>query len=404
MLLDYKTGLTDLIDEAGRVRVEPPSPGTPYRLQGLAADIAEVTQWLRTVVLAKASKVVALDAADVDCGELSERVLALEMDENAVMDDALREQVHLVNEGLLELSSVLDSIAGAQSRHLTIEEYEKLYYDEMKRYGNSGAGRHARKTYEEWREKECYGTPDMEALLEYRFDKVVRMFEKGTFAAEVEHMRRTTKYPGELDFETMDDPEARRRAFRSYHALRKLVDYDKGMLTVNAYHAGHHFYTTKDAPNAKSLRNLFLKYMKKIELAQDDMRRLQEAVKSASEPQLNYFAPAKNLKELLRQPWFKEMRSKAEYDGNWTDGLVDGLMHSEWRDLIAREWDSKDRRLMLKCMIVGLLKDMDVVRGSYNSIARRLDMDGENPATLAKYMGAGKKQPFAEWVEEYVGK
>ena len=81
MLLDYKTGLTDLIEEAGRVRVEPPSPGTPYRLQGLAADIAEVTQWLRTVVLAKASKVVALDAADVDCGELSERVLALEMDE-----------------------------------------------------------------------------------------------------------------------------------------------------------------------------------------------------------------------------------------------------------------------------------------------------------------------------------
>jgi hypothetical protein len=79
-------------------------------------------------------------------------------------------------------------------------------------------------------------------------------------------------------------------------------------------------------------------------------------------------------------------------------------MHSEWRDLIAREWDSKDRRLMLKCMIVGLLRDVDVVRGSYNSIARRLDMDGENPATLAKYMGAGKKQPFAEWVEEYVGK
>ena len=56
----------------------------------------------------------------------------------------------------------------------------------------------------------------------------------------------------------------------------------------------------------------------------------------------------------------------------------------------------------MKCMIIGLLKDAGVIRGSYNSIGKLLDMDNENPATLAKYMGMGKKQPYAEWIADYV--
>ena len=43
-----------------------------------------------------------------------------------------------------------------------------------------------------------------------------------------------------------------------------------------------------------------------------------------------------------------------------------------------------------------------VLRGSYNQIAKLLDMDGENPATLAKYLGMGKKQPYADWIVGYV--
>ena len=77
-------------------------------------------------------------------------------------------------------------------------------------------------------------------------------------------------------------------------------------------------------------------------------------------------------------------------------------MASEWRDKIASDWAVADKRLGLKCMIVGVLKDVGVIRGSYNSIAKLLDMDSENPATLAKYMGMGKKQAFAEWIADYV--
>ena len=48
------------------------------------------------------------------------------------------------------------------------------------------------------------------------------------------------------------------------------------------------------------------------------------------------------------------------------------------------------------------MKDAGVIKGSYNQIAKLLDIDEENPATLAKYLGMGKKQPYAEWIEEYV--
>ena len=161
-------------------------------------------------------------------------------------------------------------------------------------------------------------------------------------------------------------------------------------------------------PNAKSMRNLLLKYIKKIELAQEDMLRLRakeaEGRKSKDKSgELNLFAPAKSLKELLRQPWFRKLRTRDDYDEGWTDALIGGLMQSEWREAIATEWTVRRKRTTLKCMVVGLLKDEGVLSGSYNTIARQLDFDGEKPATLAKYMCLGKHQPFAAWVAEYVG-
>ena len=54
-------------------------------------------------------------------------------------------------------------------------------------------------------------------------------------------------------------------------------------------------------------------------------------------------------------------------------------------------------------MIVGCLKDAGVIKGSYNQIAKLLDLDDEKPATtLAKYLGMGKKQPYFEWIADYV--
>ena len=44
---------------------------------------------------------------------------------------------------------------------------------------------------------------------------------------------------------------------------------------------------------------------------------------------LNFFAPKKNLQELLKQAWFAEVRTDAKYDARWTDSFVEALMASE---------------------------------------------------------------------------
>lgn len=117
--------------------------------------------------------------------------------------------------------------------------------------------------------------------------------------------------------------------------------------------------------------------------------------------ELNYFAPTNSLQRLLKGSWFAEVRSKDDYSEEWTDGFVDTLMQSEYRDMIALEWGKKDKPLLIKGYIVGLLKDAGVLKGSYDKISEKVSLI-ENPRTFSKYMGAGKKQPYADWVKDYV--
>lgn len=118
--------------------------------------------------------------------------------------------------------------------------------------------------------------------------------------------------------------------------------------------------------------------------------------------ELNYFAPKKNLQEMLKGEWFVELRTNEKYDAQWTDEFVEALMESEWGDEIARDWAGNGKRnrvKQIKGYVVGLLSDAGVLKGSYGSIAERMGMPG-NPRTLSKYMSDGKLQGYAEWVRE----
>ena len=123
----------------------------------------------------------------------------------------------------------------------------------------------------------------------------------------------------------------------------------------------------------------------------------------AEKEEKNYFAPKKNLQRLLKEDWFKEWRANDKYTAKWISGLVEALMESEWKDLIADEWSVKNKRLMLKCKIIGVLKDAGVLRGSYNQLSKVLpDKGGKKAASLAEYMGKGKHEPYADWITAYV--
>jgi hypothetical protein len=372
---------------------------------GLAADVTETTEMMTQEVLERVTKEVVLDAdTDIDYTETGERVQAMVL---TAPNDDLQEATQAVNDALGVLSDVLTQIASQLERRHKDEAYARLYDQEKRRYLSSGTPRRVRQTFEDWLYDVCNGSPCMDDINAYVTEKLVHMFEKGVFDSKVEHIQRATRYPAEFDFSLLDDDHKLKKSIhKHYSELRKLVDYCDGFLVVNPVKVGRHFYTNRKEENARGHRNAFLKYMHKITLAQEERRKLLEAEatrKEDSEDVLNYFAPAKNLKVLLTEEWFGMLTAdEKRFTTKWLHGFVDALMASEWRDQIASDWTVADKRLGLKCMIIGLLKDAGVIRGSYNSIAKLLDMDNEKPATLAKYMGMGKKQPYAEWIADYV--
>lgn len=243
---------------------------------GLVADIAEFTRSLQTQVLDVVCHEAVVDAdADIDYAAMAEVVMGYELTECAAADEQVREQTRLVNEALGVLSDVLVRIEEQLERHHKDEEYARLYEVEKRRYMNSGTAYRSRKTFEEWRDDECNGCPQREDIEDYRMEKLVKMFEKGVLASRVEHIQRAKRYADEVDFDQLDDDHPlKKSAHKQYAALRKMVDWRDGCLVVDAVRVGRHFYVCRHEENAKANRTRFLEYMHKVELAQEELRRL----------------------------------------------------------------------------------------------------------------------------------
>ena len=404
--MDVKNVLTGVFDRLCGLRNERPMAGTKYRLMGVVADIMEVTENLSEEVLERVKQEAVLDAdVDTDYDAKSVEVLSWELE---MTDVNLQEATQQVNDALGALSDVLMQIGSQLERRHKDEEYVRLYEQEKRRYLSSGTPRRVRRTFDEWLYDVCNGAPSMEAITDYVTEKLVHMFEKGVFDARVEHIQRATRYPAEFDFSLLDDDhKLKKTVHKHYSELRKLVDYRDGVLVVNPVKVGRHFYTSRKGENARAHRNAFLKYMHKIALAQEERRKLLETeaskqVNAESEP--NRFAPKKHLQVLLNGTWFAEVRTDEKYDAQWTDCFIQDLMDSEYGEGIARDWavkGAREKKNLLRSYIVGLLKDAGVLKGSYSSIALKIDPN-DRKRTLATNMSRGKNQPYAEWVKEYV--
>ena len=404
-MFDYKNLLETLFEKVERMRTERPTAGTRFRLMGLAADVTEATEMMTQEVLERVTKEVVLDAdTDIDYTETGERVASMVLTSS---DDDLQEATQGVNDALATLSDVLLKIAVQLTRHRNNDEYARLYEQEKKRYLNSGTAQRARGKYTDWKDSVCYGSPSMEDIEDYRLEKVVRIFEQGVLTSRVEHVRRATRYPSELDFDLLpDDNLFKKTAYRYYSELRKMVDWQDGYLVVMPHRIGQHFYMSRHEENAKSHRTNLLKYLHKIDMVQQERRRLLESEMQggdASNPQLNYFAPAKNLKVLLAEEWFEIHRTDKRFDGQWTEALVNALMRSEHKDYIATEWGKDKRQDFIRGCLLGLLKEGGVIKGSMDSIARSANVC-DNYRTFSKYMGQCRQEPYADWVLEYVGR
>ena len=401
-MIEYKNILTGVFDMVSGLKEERLSAGTRYRLMGLVADITEAVQTLQQEVLERVSREAVLDAdVDIDYTEMSELTKSVELPERADADDAVGEQIRLVNEGLAELSNVLAQIAQQLVRRHKDDEYARLYDQEKRRYLSSGTAGRARSMFDEWLYDVCDGTPSLENFNDYVTEKLVHMFEKGVFRAKVEHIQRASRYQLEFDFSQLDDDHPlKKTAYKHYSELRKMVEYKDGYLVVNPVKVGRHFYSCRHDGNAKGLRNAFLKYMHKIDMAQQERRKLMES-ETGSGDALNYFAPTKHLKALLQEEWFEIHRTDKRYDRQWTDDFVGTLMKSVHRDYIATEWARDKRQDYIRGCVLGLLKEGGIIKGSMDSIARSAGVS-DNYRTFSKYMGQCRQEPYADWVLEYV--
>ena len=132
-----------------------------------------------------------------------------------------------------------------------------------------------------------------------------------------------------------------------------------------------------------------------------DYEEVTSCMGSTRKEEPNYFQTGRFLKKILKGGWFDDVRTALEYTESWRDRFVDDLLVSQWKDIIAEIWEDKAKRESLTGNIVGALKDAGVIAGSYDSIARAMGYE-EGYRRLSRYMSRAKKQPFYNWIIDYM--
>lgn len=187
--------------------------------------------------------------------------------------------------------------------------------------------------------------------------------------------------------------------------MRKVVDIQRfiSLLTPDNLSVFYDIIVRRSLIQCEMFPDLKIQHEEWLNKANEQPDNNESSSLDETAPNLNYFAPTKNLQELLKESWFKEVRTNDKYDEVWTDSFISNLMATQWKDAIAQDWavtGAREKKTQIKGYVIGLLKDNGVLKGSYDSIAGKVVTDGSR--TFSNYMGKGKNQPYANWVSSYV--
>ena len=129
--MELKNILTGVADRLSSLREERPSAGTKYRLMGVAADVAEVTEMLSKEVLERVKQEAVLDVdVDVDFDVLAEEVLSWEL---VTTREDLLENTQLTNDALGGLNDVLTQISSQLGRRHKLKKTVHKHYSELRK-------------------------------------------------------------------------------------------------------------------------------------------------------------------------------------------------------------------------------------------------------------------------------
>ena len=146
----------------------------------------------------------------------------------------------------------------------------------------------------------------------------------------------------------------------------------------------------------------------------DRSERLNDKVDGVKDKKLNYKSPTIVLQRMLEGDWFdKNSTNKKLYNKEWRTKLVSDLMASSHGAYIATLWEHEDKRASIKGKLIGTLVGAGVLKSNKAAIARaflgisdktRDDDEKREVNTFGTYIGRGKKEPYADWVKDYVDK
>jgi hypothetical protein len=243
-------------------------------MESIVADIEELCTMLKSEVLERVSKEIWLEADEgIDYAALAEQqqtLLPVEL-VRTTADEV--DSLGNLNQAVDALADLLFGIADALDRHHSNEDYLKLYEDQMKLFVKFRHRNSAIQSYRRWCEKDCLGSPTIEDLEEYRSVRLMRLFSTGIYKDRVSTMSRGKHYDNEVTFQVPEDDKvlSQKDVHKHYDCLRKMCDYEDHQLKVVPLQVGIYFYTHRKDENAKEHRKAFLKYMTKVDMAQQQM-------------------------------------------------------------------------------------------------------------------------------------
>lgn len=145
-----------------------------------------------------------------------------------------------------------------------------------------------------------------------------------------------------------------------------------------------------------------------------DKQKSNDKVDGVKDKKLNYKSPTIVLQRMLEGDWFdKNSTNKKLYNKEWRTKLVSDLMASSHGAYIATLWEHEDKRASIKGKLIGTLVGAGVLKSNKAAVARAFlgisdntrDADEKKEVnTFGTYIGRGKKEPYADWVKDYVDK
>ena len=309
---------------------------------------------------------------------------------------AIRDNVAQMVQHVVEIRKVLDNSKPELFGKYICRRMKEGNYDDVKENYAKEKKKHCEITMEMLQEKQ-------EQVLKHYLERGIMRFAKRPTKMKMQIVDYDFHIV-HLDYDFEDTKEYKM-------AYTQLMDYairNEEMLCINYNRYGKYVFNNYDK-FSEGQKPALLELCVILDLIHKDMVELKPELgkylgitNDEGIEGTKYYAIYINLLKMFEKPWFKEYRSDKKYNLQWIEQFLNDLLRSEWRDAIADDWQKPEKRLSLKCSIIGALKDVGIINGSYRAIAMSMNLKDEQIDTLAKYMGYGKNLPFFEWIDSYV--